>query len=383
MGELDPASVILLRFDSTSASLADLTAQTRRRRVGVVATRPGGSGLHRERAATIYDVAAAAGVSHQTIANVLRFPSRVAPSTRERVERCIAELGFRPNRTAQNLSRRSSRLIGFRVQASSALASGGLFDRLLQELAAAAEAIDHHIVLYHSAEGLGEVAKAVELYAANVADAFVITETGAADPRIPALVDAGLTFVAFGRTEHPGVHHWVDTDNVAGGRLAAAHLADLGHRTIGFVGWPGPSWVGEDRLAGWRAELAERRLRCDDGLVATALNRRDLAAAASAELLGRHPGVTAIVAASDELALGALEAAAAAGRSIALVGYDDSPAATIGAGLTSVRQPIAEIAKRIVDITARLLAGEVDQAEQIRVAPELIIRGSSGVLATR
>jgi len=340
------------------------------------------SGGRRQRAATIYDVAVAAGVSHQTIANVIKFPSRVAPSTRERVERCIAELGFRPNRTAQNLSRRTSRLIGFRVPARSALASGGLFDAFLADLAAAAEAIDHHIVLFHSEPGLGEVAKAVELYGANVADAFVIAETEADDPRVPALVDARLSFVAFGRTEHPGVHHWVDTDNVAGGRLATAHLADVGHRTIGFCGWPGRSWVGEDRRAGWRTELAARGLPCDDSLTVAALNRRDLAAAACAELLQRRPEVTAIVAASDELALGAQEAAVATGRTVSIVGYDDSPAASIGAGLTTVRQPIAAIARRIVDLTARLLAGEVATAEQVRLAPELIVRGSSAAPAT-
>lgn len=340
-------------------------------------SRPGGRGAHHRRAVTIYDVAAAAGVSHQTIANVIKAPDRVAPATRQLVEQHIAALGFRPNRVAQNLSNRRSRLIAVRVQARSTLFSGGILDSFLHSLAEAAEERDHHIVLFHSRQGVAEADKAAELYRASIADAFVVAETDPGDPRISAFVAHGLPFVSFGRTDGAVAHDWVDTDNVAGSRLATAHLAELGHRTIAFVGWPGASWVGDDRRLGWRRELHRRRLEHADSLVALATNDRTACAEASAALLERRPDVTAVVAASDELALGVLHAAAAARRSLAVVGYDDSPLATIGDGLTTIRQPIPEIARRIIALASGRLGDDRRAPVHERVAPELVVRGSS------
>jgi DNA-binding LacI/PurR family transcriptional regulator len=355
-----------------------LTAQIALRTIERMSRPQGGGGAHHRRTVTIYDVAAAAGVSHQTIANVIKDPSRVAPATRELVQRHIADLGFRPNRLAQNLSKRRTRLIGFHVRERSTLTSGGILDAFLQSLAEAAEELDHHIVLFHSAPGLDEVAKATELYRASIADAFVVAETSPGDPRIPALVDAGLAFVTFGRTDGSVEHHSVDTDNVAGSRMAAAHLVELGHRRIGFLGWPGPSWVGSDRRRGWHDELTSRRLDADDSLVAEAANDRSSAAAAWERLLAAQPPLTAVVAASDELALGAQQAAEQAGRRLSVVGYDDSPLATIGAGLTTVRQPIPAIARRIVGIASRLAAGDPESSPtHEQVTPELIVRGST------
>ena len=351
-----------------------LTGQIARATVSSV-----GSGGNRsgDRAVTIRDVAAAAGVSHQTIANVLKAPERVAPATRALVERHIEELGFRPNRTAQNLNDRRTRLIGFRVQARSALATGGILDAFLQSLAEAAEEIDHHIVLFHSEPGVSEVVKAAEMYRASIADAFVVAETAPGDPRIPAFVDAKLQFVSFGRTGGAVPHHWVDTDNVLGAQLATRHLVELGHRDVAFLGWPGASLVGEDRREGWRTEGAAHGLDTSDDLVASAENDRHEGAAAIEAVLVARPDVTAVVAASDELALGVQTAAARLDRRVSVVGYDDSLMAVAGDGLTTIHQPIPEIARRIVQITARVVAGEHLDPIHERVAPHLVTRGST------
>jgi DNA-binding LacI/PurR family transcriptional regulator len=330
-----------------------------------------------DRAVTIRDVAAAAGVSHQTIANVLKSPERVAPATRRLVEFHIEQLGFRPNRMAQNLSNRRSRLIGFRVQARSALATGGILDAFLHSLAEGAEEIDHHIVLFSSPPGLSEVEKAVAMYRESIADAFVVAETEPGDPRIDGLVEAKLMFVSFGRTDSSVPHHWVDTDNVLGSRLATRHLIELGHRSVGFLGWPGQSWVGEDRVAGWHEELAAHGLPHPDTAVARAVNDRQAGAAAAEALLRGRPDLTGVVAVSDELALGVQIAAERLDRAVSVVGYDDSPMALHGGGLTTVHQPIPAIARRILSITARLIAGEQLEPIHERVAPHLVERGSA------
>lgn len=330
-----------------------------------------------ERAVTIYDVAEAAGVSHQTVANVIKWPHRVAPATREKVQAHITRLGFRPNRMAQNLSRQRSNLIGIRVGPRNALTSVGILDTFLHSMAEAAEQVDHHVVLFHSEDGVAEVDKARLLDRSNGADAFVLTGTHAGDPRIPAYIAAKLRFVTFGRTDFPEAHSWVDTDNVTGAALAAEHLLELGHRTVGFLGWPGASTVGGARERGWRETM--RRAGCRHGatLVARADNERDKAVAAVVTLLDRHPEMTAIVAASDELAVGAQEAAAEAGRTLSVTGYDDSPLATIGPGLTTVRQPVAAIATEIVRIAVELADGDAGPPTHLDIAPDLVVRGST------
>jgi DNA-binding LacI/PurR family transcriptional regulator len=329
------------------------------------------------RSVTIYDVAEAAGVSHQTVANVLRSPDRVSAKTRSLVEQHIAELGFRPNRMAQNLSAQKSRLIGYRIPQRSLLADGGILDSFLHAFAEAAEEVDHHVVLFHSQPGLHEAEKAAELYRTNVADAFVVAETEPGDPRVAAFAENRLRFVSFGRTDSTVPHSWVDTDNVAGSRMAAEHLIGLGHRQIGFLGWPGPSLVGADRMEGWRYAMRAAGLNADDNVVARTHNSRSAAAAACEELFVAQPALTAIVASSDELALGVQAAARRLGRLISVVGYDDSPLATAGDGLTTVRQPMAEIARRIVSTVAQLVGDGLAAPVHERVLPELIVRGST------
>lgn len=331
------------------------------------------------RAVTIYDVAAAAGVSHQTVANVIKAPHRVAPATREKVAHHIDALGFRPNRMAQNLSRQRSNLIAFRVGRRNPLASVGILDTFLHSMAEAAEQFDHHIVLFHSDVGVAEVEKAVSLEQSKSADVFVIAGTHAGDPRIPAYLEAKLRFVTFGRTDVPDAHSWVDTDNVRGTALATEHLLELGHRRIGFLGWPGPSTVGTARESGWRETLQRARRRHAATLVARAENQSAEAVPVVKQLLERQPDLTALVAASDELAVGAQIAAGELGRTLSVTGYDDGPLATVGDGLTTIRQPIPAIAAEIVRIAVTLADSDGDGGPPVHldIAPELVVRGST------
>jgi DNA-binding LacI/PurR family transcriptional regulator len=326
---------------------------------------------------TMYDVAQAAGVSHQTVANVLKAPQRVAPSTRELVEHHISRLGYRPNRIAQNLTDKRSRLIGMRVEARSSLASGGILDAFLHGVAEAADSLDLHLVLFHSEPGVAEVDKARELYHASVADAFIIAETVPGDARVGALVAAQLPFVAFGRIDTDESQNWVDTDNEAGSRLATRHLVELGHRDIAFLGWPGDSLVGDDRRRGWRNEMDSHGLPHGDDRVAYAVNDRRAAEEALEPFLSARHDITAVVAASDELALGVETVAARLDRDISVVGYDDSALASAGHGLTTVHQPVGEISRRIVQIAARLIAGDDAGPTHNRVTPQLVVRGST------
>jgi LacI family transcriptional regulator len=136
--------------------------------------------------------------------------------------------------------------------------------------------------------------------------------------------------------------------------------------------------VGDDRREGWRLGLTSHGLSSRESSTAAAPNDRHEGAAATEWLLAQNPTMTAVVAASDELALGAQVAASRMGRKVSVVGYDDGPMALAGVGLTTIQQPIFEIAHRILRLTARLIDGERPDPVHERVAPRLVVRGSTG-----
>ena len=331
---------------------------------------------------TASDVARAAGVSRQTVANVIQAPHRVRPETRERVARLISELGYQPNRAAQSLKLNASRAIGYRIRPLEPGALSSFHDRFLHTLAEAGREDDRHLLIYTANDAAAETAAAERLHRGGAADAFVIYDIEADDPRPAALLAAGVPFVAFGRTEHGAERYpWVDVDNPAGTAAAVEHLAQRGHRRIAFVGWPEGSTVGDRRARGWRkgvqrhglyAQCAELDVRCGDS------------AGAAAEkvylLLGRPDPPTAFVTATDTLAVGVVRACQRwgleIGRDVAVVGFDDSPAAA-ALDISSVRQPIEAAGRQIMEA----LLGTATSGRLLE--PRLVIRSSSAAPAPR
>ncbi|WP_433061827.1 LacI family DNA-binding transcriptional regulator [Dactylosporangium sp. CS-033363] len=322
---------------------------------------------------TVEDVARVAGVSRQTVSNVLNAPERVRPETRERVEAAIAQLGYRPNRLAQGLRASSSRMIGYRLEPVHPHALGSIHDRFLHALADAGRAEDHHLLLYTADDAEGEVTGAVALYKAGAIDALVLYGLSPGDPRPPALRAHGVPFAAFGRTGDDAGHPWVDVDNSAGTAAATKHLAESGHRRIAFVGYPRGFAVSDRRADGWRDACAALGLplgpdlRGEDSLAT--------GAALGARLLDDPDPPTAVVAATDTLAAGILRTVRARGAGLAVVGFDDSPTAA-ALDLSSVRQPIEAAGHAM--IAALLNPPPADGPTPARLLPpELIVRGSS------
>ena len=326
--------------------------------------------------ATISAVASRAGVSKQTVSNVLNFPARVAPDTTERVLRAISELNFRPDRAARQLRTNRSGVLAMRME----LAPGNLvFDRFLHEMSVAAAAFDYRIMLYTAADDQAELAELEDLRDARNIDGFVLTGTHSADVREPYLTRMRIPFVSFGRSWDPGVDYdWVDVDGAAGTAVAIDSLIEAGHRRIGFLGWPSGSGVGDDRLAGWQHA-------CDrHGLPpippARVLDTLPDARGAAGRLLDEH-APTALVCASDTLALGAqaavLERGLVVGHDVSLVGFDDSAIAA-AAGLSSLAQPLTQAAHELARLfMARLHEPGAPPVHRL-LPPDLRVRSSFG-----
>ncbi|MET7903257.1 LacI family DNA-binding transcriptional regulator [Streptomyces sp. NPDC005336] len=330
--------------------------------------------------ATISDVAESAGVSRQTVSNVLNAPHRVRPSTRERVEQAIAQLGYHPNRVARSLRASSPGMIGYLLQPVSTESVAAIHDRFLHALTEASQASNHHVLLFTATGTEDEVARSTSLWHTGAVSGVVLYDIAPHDPRPERLLAAGVPFVAFGRTAAgTDRYSWVDIDNAAGTAAAVSHLAAAGHRRIGFLGWPEGTSVGDARARGWLAAMDRH------GLLAES-HRLDVRGADTmsngtrmmAELLDRPQPPTAVVAATDTLAVGALHALGdrglRAGADVTVVGFDDTTAAT-ALGLTSVRQPIEEVGRLAAAELLRLAGGGADgEPLQRLLEPELVTR---------
>ncbi len=335
---------------------------------------------------TVLDVADAAGVSRQTVSNVLNSPSMVRPETRERVEAAIAELGYRPHASARRLRTQKSSTIGIRLDPITTDGiSGSILDRFLHALTEQADAKSLRITLFTANDPEAEIRQFQRLSDGADVDAFVLTSTFHGDPRTEWLIEHGQSFVTFGRPwgiddMNDPKHLWVDVDGRDGLEQATSHLLSTGARRVGYIGWPSPSGTGDDRRRGWLETMQASSGLGDEVLRTLSVATEDgvsFGADAMRRLEAASGGVDAVACASDSLALGALMATA--GR-IPVVGYDNTPVAA-SIGFSSVEQPLEEVAAGVLELLTGAHGGRVHSGSDAvadprhrLVKPRLVVR---------
>lgn len=328
------------------------------------------------------DVAALAGVSHQTVSRVLNGHRSVRPATREKVLEAIAELGYRRNSAARALVTARSATVGVVTTGSPLF---GPSSTLIAVEEAAREqgwyvsvatlrrydAATLHNALEHfmdqAVEGIvviaphTDVADAVESFRASVPVVLIAARELQPDLPMPTIPLA--------------------VDQRAGARLAVEHLIELGHRRILHVAGP-PDWLDAvEREEAWRAVLVEHRLPVPEPVVASwTADSGYMVGLDLAQRVRAGGGPTAVFAANDQLALGLLRAFWECGVSVpgdvSVVGFDDVD----GSGhfippLTTVRQPFVDLGRRSVALLLAAVDGGNPTAELI--APELVVRRSA------
>ena len=330
---------------------------------------------------TLADVAELAGVSRQTVSNAVNNPALLRADTLHRVQEAIDALGYSPNRAARNLRTRTSQLIGLRFTPVQEGTANATMDRFVHSLVETSSAAGYHVLLFPG-DPEDPTAGYDALLRSTAVDAFVATDTYLGNPQAAWLESRRAPFVAFGRPwDNPeATHPWVDVDGAAGAELATRHLLERGHDRIAWIGWRKDQVIGEDRRSGWTRTMRSH------GLATTGLASRsdDTIASgreASAVLLD-EARPTAFVCASDTLALGVMHTLAdrgmVPGRDAAVVGFDDSQVAqVVPPGLTSVRQPLEEVAVEIVRALEGLLGHPPERAGGLLLVPELVVRGTS------
>lgn len=330
---------------------------------------------------TLADVAERAGVSRQTVSNAVNNPELLRSDTLLRVQEAIDDLGYSPNRAARNLRTRTSHLIGLRFSPAEEGTANGTMDRFVHRLVEVSREAGYHVLLF-AADGNDPVQGYDELLRSTAVDAFVVTDTFLGNPQAAWLAARRAPFVAFGRPWDATVsdHPWVDVDGSAGTRLATEHLLERGHHQIAWIGWRKGSRIGEDRRSGWANAMRERGL--STGGLASRVEDTVASGREAAGVLLDQAAPTAFVCASDTLAAGVLQALSdrglTPGRDIGVVGFDDSQLAQlVPGGLTSVRQPLEEVAGEVVRALQGLLATPSRLGDGVLLSPTLQVRGSS------
>jgi DNA-binding LacI/PurR family transcriptional regulator len=332
-------------------------------------------------APTLADVAERAGVSRQTVSNAVNNPELLRPDTLARVQDAIAELGYSPNRAARNLRTRASHLIGLKFNPAQEGTANAAMDRFVHTLVEMSGESGYHILLFAGTPD-DPVAGYGDLLRATV-DAFIVTDTYLGNPQAAWLTGKRAPFVAFGRPwdDPEATYPWVDVDGAAGTELATCHLLDKGHTRIAWIGWRKDSFIGEDRRSGWSRAMHARDLSTSG--LASRVEDTVASGREAASVLLDEAQPTAFVCASDTLAIGVLHALGDRGihwgRDVAVVGFDDSQVAqVVPGGLTSVRQPLEQVAEELVKALEGLLSTPPAIGPGVLLTPTLAVRLSSG-----
>jgi LacI family transcriptional regulator len=337
--------------------------------------------IGRRAAPTLDAVAAEAGVSRSTVSRVVNRSPHVRPEVVSAVEAAIQALDYVPNRMARSLANRQTMAIALVVPEDTVRFFGDpFFAQIVQGISQALDNSDYVLNLQLTAASAPSSKTIRYLLGGNVDGAIVVSHHSGDE--FFTTLDATIPVVFGGRPYAPNLHKdnaYVDVDNAAGAAQGTNYLIGLGRRRIATITGPANMQAAVDREQGWRQAMTAAGLATDlvehgDFTIVSGVS-------AMRRLLDRAPDLDAVFVASDLMAVGALSMLRERGRAIpeqvAVVGFDDSAAATSGEiGLTTVHQPSIEMGAEMARILLAQLRGE--SVERQRIMPtSVVVRDSA------
>ncbi|MCR8945224.1 LacI family DNA-binding transcriptional regulator [Streptomyces bacillaris] len=331
---------------------------------------------------TLEEVAARAGVGRGTASRVINGSPRVSEATREAVEAAVAELGYVPNRAARALAGNRTDAIALVVpEPETRFFAEPYFSAIVRGVGAALADTEMQLLLTLAGNDR-ERRRLAQYLTAHRVDGVLLVAVHADDPLPELLEQLGMPCVISGARHAAEPLASVDSDNFEGARAAVAHLVSRGRRRVATITGRLEVYGAQRRLDGYRAALATAGLPPDERLIAPADFTEEGGARAMRELLARRPDLDAVFAASDVMAAGARQVLREADRRIpedvALIGFDDSVVARhMHPPLTSVRQPIEEMGRRMAELLLEEIAGRSGERPTVVLPTELVVRDSS------
>ena len=337
--------------------------------------------------ATLKDISQKKGLSVATVSRALNGFPEVNARTRALVEETARQLNYSPNRLAQKLVSGRSGMVGMLVCGGTDLTSDRSFIEIMIGLSSRLAERDIDLV-FQVGQGDDPVAPYRKLIDKNTLDGFILNAPRVDDTRISFLQEQGVPFVVHGRDSDDPAYAFYDIDNPAVAAQSVQLLTDLGHRRIALINGDAEFAFAGQRLAGFRAAMADRRLTAPPEFIFHGLPSEDYgytsALAALSGRLGARP--TAIVCASTLIAAGVMKAARDLSLEVpgdlSIMAHDDAlpelRAINFQPSLTVTRAPLRESCVPLADKLIDLLAGVPVERLQTTVPAELIIRDSTG-----
>lgn len=328
---------------------------------------------------TIREVARAAGVSVATVSRVLNESGPVAGETRDRIRRIAGELRYIPNGAARSLSMRRTGTLGVLLPDL----YGEFFSEVIRGLDQAAQRARFHLLLSSSHNNRNDIEAALQAMRGRV-DGLVVMSPHIDVAVLAANLPESLPAVMLNTAQATAEYDTLSVDNFGGARAMVAHLAGHGHRRIAMVRGPEPNHDAAERLRGYRAALADAGIAADAALEVEGDFTEEAGFRAVRRLLALDRRPTALFAANDSTAIGAMsalrEAGAAVPREMAVAGFDDIPISRyLTPALSSVRVSISDLGARAMEQLVRAVEEENRHARIHQTLPTtLVIRDSCG-----
>ncbi|MEV7323778.1 LacI family DNA-binding transcriptional regulator [Streptomyces sp. NPDC093970] len=337
---------------------------------------------------TLEEVAARAGVGRGTVSRVINGSPRVSDATRAAVEAAVLELGYVPNTAARALAANRTDAIALVVpEPETRFFAEPYFSDMVSGVGAELADTEMQLLLIFAGSDR-ERQRLAQYLAAHRVDGVLLVSVHADDPLPDLLAQLEIPAVISGPRSLDETLTSVDSDNYGGARSAVEHLLTRGRGKIAHITGRLDVFGAQRRVDGYRDALRDAGAKVDELLIEPGDFTEQGGRRAMSVLLERHPDVDAVFAGSDVMAAGARQVLREAGRRIpddvALVGYDDSAIARhMEPPLTSVRQPIEEMGRAMIDL---LLAEIADRRPAAARGPErrhavlpteLVVRASS------
>ncbi|MES2035761.1 MAG: LacI family DNA-binding transcriptional regulator [Pseudomonadota bacterium] len=330
------------------------------------------------RRATINDIARLAGVSKKTVSRVINRSPSVRPETREKIDAVIAKYGYAPDPQARGLAFRRSFLIGLIYDNPNPQyvvnMQLGLLDGMRDS--------GFELVVHPCDRGDTNLVPQIRAFIERQKlFGVILTPSVSEDEHVAEMLrENGCEFVRVASVAVDSPEHAIVTQDRHGGLLAARHLAELGHKRMGFISGPPRFRSSHERRGGFEDGLREHGLTLADACVAEGAYTFESGIEGAAKLLALEERPTAIFAGNDEMAAGVLHAARQAGLSVpgdvSVVGFDDFQIASrVWPPLTTVRAPTREIGRLAAEKLMGL--GDNDKHDPEERLPSLVVREST------
>ncbi|USK79514.1 LacI family DNA-binding transcriptional regulator [Peribacillus frigoritolerans] len=331
---------------------------------------------------TTEDVAKIAGVSQSTVSRVLNDYPYIKKNTRDKVLAVINELGFTRDEIARSLVEKRTKSIGLILGSI----SNPFFAETAEVIIERAQELKYDVIVYNTGHKDENLEQAINLLIGKRVEGIILTSVSKNyTEKIKKLHDNGFPVLLYNSFLDIKDVNFIVMDNNKGARLAVQHLIKLGHKKIAKISGPSKYLATYERTVGYKEEMVENGYEIDEGLIFNSEFSYDKIYSFTKKLLKKKDRPTAIIAASDQMALAVLDAASSLNLKIpadlSVVGFDNIRLSSNEfIGLTTISQQMDQMSLTALEKLIYLIENKETSSSSIQIflKPELMVRKTTG-----